>query len=99
VRDDQSVRQVWAVVYEPGYTPPSTSQTLQPEVLPTILFVRIDNDNHWEAEITGLNQAGTYQVIIHADDEQGLVARPVSVAVAVNAVGQGGAVYLPLVGR
>ena len=97
VRDDQSVRQVWAVVYEPGYTPPSASQVLQPEVLPTFLFTRVDNDNHWEAEITGLNKPGVYRLLVHADDEQGLVAIPASLTINTNAAANAASVYLPLV--
>jgi len=98
VRDDAGVRQVWAVVYAPGYTPPAANQVLQPEVLPTFLFTRVDNDNHWEAEIPGLTKSGRYQFFIHADDDQGLVARPV--VVEVNTAGNNDAkVFLPLVAR
>jgi hypothetical protein len=98
VRDNGGVRQVWVVVYPPDYTPPPASQLLQPEVLTTILFTRVDNDNHWEAVVTGLTQPGRYQLIIHADDEQGLVARPVVVEVDSD-VSNGGKVFLPLVTR
>jgi hypothetical protein len=56
------------------------------------------NDNHWEAEIPGLIKAGRYQFFIHADDDQGLVARPVVVEVN-NTSNNDAKVFLPLVAR
>jgi len=94
VRDDARVRQVWVVIYPPDYTPPRTSQELQKEVLTTTLFTRVDNDNHWEAKIIGLQQRGVYRLLVHAEDEAGLVARPVWVEVN---TGVDSTVYLPMV--
>ncbi|MEZ4734723.1 MAG: C13 family peptidase [Caldilineaceae bacterium] len=96
VRDDKTVRQVWVVVYPPDYTPPPAGAELRPEVLHTVLFTRIDNDNHWEAEIVGLQQPGAYRLIVHAEDGVGMVARPMMLTV--NTASQH-PVYLPLIHR
>ena len=94
VRDDAQVRQVWAVVYPPDYVPPPAGQELQPEVLPTFLLTALDNGNRYAGEFTGFTQSGTYRIIVHAEDNEGLVARPV--VLEVNA---GSQLYLPLVTR
>ncbi|MDQ3248218.1 MAG: hypothetical protein M3Q45_03305, partial [Chloroflexota bacterium] len=47
VRDNQSVRQVWAVVYPPDYTPPARGQQLQAETLPTFLLTPVDNGTRY----------------------------------------------------
>lgn len=94
VRDDVFVRAVWGVVYPPDYTPPATGEQLQPETLPIFLFTRTGDEEIFEGVFTGFTQRGTYRVIIHAEDNRGLVARPVEVFVNV-----GSRVYLPLVVR
>ncbi len=74
VRDNQQVRQVWAVVYPPDYTPPVTGQELQPEVLPTFLLTPVDNGSLYAGEFTGFTQTGVYRIVVQAEDADGLVA-------------------------
>ncbi len=94
VRDDVFVRTVWGVVYPPDYTPPATGEQLQPETLPTFLFARTGDEDIFEGLYPGFTQPGIYRIIIHAEDNRGLVARPVEVF-----VNTGSRVYLPLVIR
>jgi hypothetical protein len=92
VRDDAKVRSVWGVVYGPDYLPPPTGEQLQPEILPTFLFNPANNNDIYEGVFTGFTRTGTYRIIIHAEDNQGLMARPVEILVST-----GIRVYLPLV--
>jgi len=94
VRDNQSVREVWAVVYPPDYTPPPTGDVLQAETQPTILLSRVENGDLWRGTYTGFTQPGIYRIVIQADDNEGLKARPF--VIEVNA---GSRVFLPLVRR
>jgi hypothetical protein len=94
VRDDIKVRSVWGVVYGPDYVPPPTGEQLQPETLPTFLFNPVNNDDIYEGVYPGFTQPGTYRIIIHAEDNQGLMARPVEVL-----VNTGLRMYLPLMSR
>lgn len=91
VRDDSSVRTVWAVVYPPSYQPPATSGQLVPEPLTKILFSR-QNDGWYAGEYTGFDEAGTYRIVIQATDNKDLSARPVVVEMQ-----NGGRVFLPAV--
>lgn len=93
VRDDVKVRLVWGVVYPPDYVPPPAGQELQAEVLPTFLLAD-QGDNQFAGKYTGFTQAGVYRIIIHAEDNDGLAARPVVIE-----VDAGGRVYLPVVER
>ena len=89
MRDDVKVRQVWGVVYPPSYQPPPTSQELLPEVLPTFLFTDLGN-NQFAGKYTGFTEPGVYRIIIQAEDNEGLKARPV--VIEVNA---GSGAFLP----
>jgi hypothetical protein len=94
VRDNVQVRQVWAIVYPPDYTAPPTGQELQAETLPTFLLTPLDNGNRYAGEFTGFTQAGVYRIVVQAEDNDGLVARPVVIEVRT-----GRQVFLPLVKR
>ena len=76
VRDDKGVRRVWAVIYPPSYRAPTTQDQLAPETLPTIVLLPQGN-NRYAAPYTGFDEAGDYQIVIHAEDGDGLEARPV----------------------
>ncbi len=93
VRDDVKVSLVWGVVYPPDYTPPPADQELQPEVLPTFLLSD-QGDNQFAGQYTGFTQAGVYRIILHAEDNDGLKARPL--VIEVNA---GSQVFLPIIKR
>ena len=91
VRDDVKVRLVWGVVYPPDYVPPATSEQLQAETLPTFLFNSVAGGDLYAGEYGGFSQHGVYRIVVHAEDNKGLVARPVEIFVEV-----GGQNYLPL---
>jgi hypothetical protein len=94
VRDDVKVDQVWAVVYPPDYQPPTTSQELLPEVLPTFVLSPLNNGSLYAGKFTGFTQPGVYRIVVQAKDNDNLVARPV--VIEVNA---GSQIFLPLMVR
>lgn len=94
VRDNVKVRSVWAVVYPPDYQPPATGQELQAETLPTFLLSSVANGDFYAGEYTGFTQPGVYQIVIHAEDNDDLVARPV--VIEVNTGSQN---FLPIIER
>jgi len=75
VLDDTRVQRVWAVIYPPDYTPPESGDELVTEVLPTIVLQQGAVDVY-AAEYTGFDKQGVYRIVIYADDEDGLPARP-----------------------
>jgi PKD repeat protein len=92
------VKDVWAVVYPPSYTPPSQSEELVQEAdlgLPPLPMLATNTDDLYGTFYPAFSETGIYRVVIHAVDEEGLVARPQVVEV------QSGQpqhwVYLPLV--
>ena len=93
VRDDEGVKRVWAVIYPPSYQPPETGEELIQEVLPTIVL-RDQGGDWYGATYTGFDEIGTYRVVVYAEDDDGLEARPLAIEVTT-----GWAVYLPLVMR
>ncbi len=98
VRDDGEVRRVWAVVYEPSYTPPTAQNEMvsETDALPAFVLNK-QNDEWYGAEYTQFDEPGTYRVVVYAEDDAGMVAPPVAVEVTVG--GDERRVYLPLVRR
>lgn len=63
------------------------------EALPTVGL--LDQGNGvYAAYYDGFKEAGSYRIVLYADDDQGLEARPVEITVRV-----GSRLYLPLVAR
>ncbi|MEM7533010.1 MAG: fibronectin type III domain-containing protein [Chloroflexota bacterium] len=98
VRDDRNVQTVWAVIYPPDYTHNSGGQELIAESLDTILLHRQGDDN-FEGSYPGFDQLGTYRIVIHAQDADGLEARPVTVEWSASNESGGRLVYLPVISR
>jgi hypothetical protein len=92
VRDDLDVSGVWAVVYPPSYTPPTSGDALIPSPLPVALFSQ--GNDQYGVLYTSFDEIGEYRVVIYAQDNEGLQARPKEVLVRT-----GWPVYLPLVIR
>ena len=91
VLDDERVRRVWAVIYPPSYQPPGTGEELVRETMPTIVL--LDQGSDWYGAIySGFDEMGTYRVVIYAEDDDGLEARPLAIEVTT-----GWPVYLPLI--
>jgi hypothetical protein len=85
---------IWAVVYPPDYTPPATQNELQGESLPTVLLSTTNNGDIYSGVYPGFTQSGTYRIVVHAEDNDGLTARPAEIT-----VNTGARSYLPLVVR
>lgn len=84
VRDDTTPPQlnVWAVVYEPDYIPPTSSDELVVEEgLPTLRLQDGDGDGVYTGLYTGFDQMGTYRIVVYATDEDGQLSRPREVMV------------------
>ncbi|MEM7532189.1 MAG: C13 family peptidase, partial [Chloroflexota bacterium] len=98
VRDDQGVADVWAVIYPPDYTPPSSDGVLngEGELDRVSLQRRTDlGDDMYAGTYAGFDQVGDYRVVIYATDTDELVARPVVMTVAVTEQ----QIFLPVVNR
>ena len=90
VRDNENaVRTVWAVIYPPSYQAPSTSEELVAEPLPLPLLAR--GNDQYAATYGQFDEPGTYRIVIYAEDDEGLTARPVELIVST--------LYLPLIRR
>jgi hypothetical protein len=80
VLDDDTVHRVWAVIYAPSYRAPQDREKLVQEALPTLVLN--DQGNGWfAATYTGFDEVGLYRVVIYAEDNDRLEARPVAVEV------------------
>jgi Leucine-rich repeat (LRR) protein len=93
-RDNQSIASVWAVVYPPSYTAVAGTDELIAEEL-TTLALQPQGDNRYSVDYSAFTQPGTYRILIHATDNDGLQARPLEMTVQVG----GHRLLLPLVTR
>ncbi|MBX3012891.1 MAG: hypothetical protein KF832_15355 [Caldilineaceae bacterium] len=91
VRDNKRVRRVWAVIYPPSYRPPTNSQELIPETLPTIVL-QLQSTNTFGSEYPGFDESGLYRIAVYAEDDDGLVALPKIITVQ-----NGQQLFLPFV--
>lgn len=97
VRDDvpNSTLNVWAVIYEPSYTPPPPGREIVfEESLPTVRLQDPDGDNVYSGEFAGFDQLGSYRIVVYAVDENGLQSRP-----RTTLVQTGYELYLPAITR
>jgi len=77
VRDDRGVDHVWAIIYPPSYTPPDTNEEVLPEeTLESINLLDNDGDGIYTARHRNFDEPGTYRIVLYADDEDNLQARP-----------------------
>ena len=85
---------VWAVIYPPSYVP-QESQTgeLAQEAMQTLKLQKID-ENEYAVEYAAFNEIGTYRIVIHAEDQEGLLAQPKTLELSV-----GNQLYLPMINR
>lgn len=93
VVDDTAVARVWAVVYPPSYIPPSSPDKIVIDPLDSIDLV-LQGDDWYRSPKVDLDEAGTYRVIVYAEDYAGAEARPFSVM-----IDAGRPVFLPLLLR
>lgn len=76
----KQVKSVWAVIYPPSYTPPDSGAELVPE-LDSSLPLAHQGNGIYRVNYAGFDEAGLYRIVIHAQDLDGLTARPVVVEV------------------
>lgn len=100
VRDNGTIARVWAVIYPPGYQPPTSGNELTPDNAPKAELTLVGD--RYVLAYSGFTQLGLYRVVVHAEDSDGLQARPAVITVNTAApVGgqfeENAQVYLPLV--
>ena len=84
---------VWAVLYPPSYQPPTDPTEIVPEPSRLTLLRGAQVVNGWEYSSNWLfNEAGSYQLVIYAKDDDGLLSRP-----SVITLSTAKRVYLPLI--
>lgn len=83
----------WAVVYPPSYVPPASSAELVPETLDKI-DLTVGEENRFQGSFDNLVEPGRYRIVIHAEDINGLRARPASLEFVV-----GEQIFLPLIAK
>ena len=69
-----------AVIYPPSYQPPDSDEALVYETLPAIVLAE-QGDDRYAAVYPGFDEMGVYRIVVHAEDDEGLAARPVAVEV------------------
>jgi hypothetical protein len=103
VLDDETVQDVWAVVYPPSYQPPEVGNEVvnEPQWVIDLTPVEEDASNEWEGSFDEFNEAGTYQLVVHASDNRGFegYARTLEVHVEEQPQAAEQKVYLPLIQR
>lgn len=99
--NNPAIEEVWAVIYPPDYTPLTDGGVnegdgaLNAETLPTVVFAPDSADDTALFTATAdLTETGVYRIVVHARDQDGLYAQPVTVA-----VDMGVRVFLPVVSR
>lgn len=102
VRDNGTVARVWALIYPPDYVPPTNGNELTPENAPKAELTLVGN--RYVLKEPGFTQLGLYRIVVHAEDTDGLQARPAVIMVNTAAAIGGqfennGMVYLPLIAR
>ena len=107
VEQREPIARVWVTVERPDYVPPESSDQMVPEELPIVELTDPDGDGIFRGAYTGVDKEGRYRVVVYAQDEGNLRARPATSDVA-NGEGDepdpGGStrryqVYLPVVSQ
>ena len=92
VLDDQKVQAVWATVYPPSYTPPTSGAELAVGVAPAALMTL--GDDWFGIDYGQFNEIGEYRIVVYAEDELDLQSRPREIRFS-----NGSRLWLPLVVR
>lgn len=96
VLDDGLVSHVWATIYPPSYRPPESGSELGTDTVP-VIGLSLQGDIY-SATYSGFDEIGTYRIVFHAEDNDGINARPVAIEVrnVPQNVNPNSAMYLPL---
>jgi hypothetical protein len=93
VEDDVRVRWAWAVIYPPSYPATVPGEELETEPLPVTLQPR---GYDWYGGLhIPFDEYGEYRIVVYAQDDDGLDARPKEYRLQVG----GWQLYLPVVMR
>ncbi|MEM7531397.1 MAG: C13 family peptidase [Chloroflexota bacterium] len=99
--DNSAIDDVWAVVYPPSYLNTDTSPAdgdgvLNDDILDMIEFSAESDDANalFVESYAGFNEMGVYRVVVHARDNKGLHAQPVTVEIDTTH-----RIFLPTVSR
>ena len=79
VWDDSGIDRVWAVVHPPLRQPLDPGEQLIPE--PRAIALQPGHGGWYGALSSQFSEGGAYRVVFYAQDDQGLLARPVAVVV------------------
>ena len=90
IRDDSPGIKAWAVIYPPSYRPPANSAEMVPETLEKV-DLTVGSGDLFQGVYSNLSEPGRYRIVVHAEDENGLRARPASIEFVV-----GEQLFLPL---
>jgi hypothetical protein len=97
VLDDKGVKQVWAIIYPPAYSAPTSSEALvrdTDDLRITQLGLPLRSDGAYTAAF-GFTSLGRYRVVIYAEDADGFQAQPMVLVVNVG----NNQLFLPLIAR
>ncbi|MEM7533833.1 MAG: C13 family peptidase, partial [Chloroflexota bacterium] len=83
VEDNESVEQVWAVMSHQENSLPSTDGELNVELEQNMIDFQHIDGNEREGVYAAILPSGRYRIAIHAQDDDGLAARPVILTVDV----------------
>lgn len=98
VSDDGTVSGVWVVIIPPSAaTPPETANQLIPDnALPMTTVNSVLGQ--YQLDYNDFSEAGTYRIVVYAEDDDGLTSQPFAITVESEGV-VGENVFLPLVMR
>jgi len=80
VLDDKEIERLWVVLYPPSYQLPDSSDEIVPEPDRLLLFrareVPYGAEYVLQLENLNLDETGEYKIVVYAEDDEGLIARP-----------------------
>ena len=93
IRDDLPNIKAWAVIYPPTYRAPANSAELVPETLEKV-DLTAESGDLFQGVYSNLSTPGQYRIVVHAEDQNGLRARPASLNFTI-----GSQTFLPFVSQ
>ena len=77
LRTNSTNLNVWAVIYDPAYSPPPPSETLPVDKSrATIRLEDPDKDGVYSGIFAGFDQPGNYRIVVYAVDDSNVQSRP-----------------------
>lgn len=99
ITDNSVVTSTWVEIIPPSaISPPDTSRELVPAHA-LLMHAVTGTTGQYQLTYTDFAEAGTYQIIVYAEDDDGLTSSPYSLTVQSNGQNASNEVFLPLVTR